>query len=164
MRSFRRVLRAFLLCAAVLGLTAGAGRAQEQGMETQMGPGPMGRGMQQRGAAMCDQLDQHIDGDLAFLKTELKISEAQTPQWNIFAQAFREDREKRADLCRQSMEQSKEMRSAGLLDSLKMAEDQLAQRLDSLRAMKAALQPLYSSLSKDQKKTADQIMRGGQIF
>jgi hypothetical protein len=124
----------------------------------------MGRGMQQRGAAMCDQLDQHIDGDLAFLKTELKISEAQTPQWNIFAQAFREDREKRADLCRQSMEQSKEMRSAGLLDSLKMAEDQLAQRLDSLRAMKAALQPLYSSLSKDQKKTADQIMRGGQIF
>jgi hypothetical protein len=45
-----------------------------------------------------------------------------------------------------------------------MAEDQLSQRLDSLRTMKAALQPLYASLGKEQKKTADQIMRGGQIF
>lgn len=148
--------------ATVFSLIAGAALAQEQDVRGQMGPGTMGRGM--RGPMMCEQMDRYIDGDLAFLKTELKITEAQTPQWNVFAQAFRSDREKRAALCKEALEQAKEMREASLPDALKMAEEQLAERLDSLRAMKAALQPLYSSLNKDQKKIADQIMRGGQIF
>ncbi|HUB64475.1 MAG TPA: Spy/CpxP family protein refolding chaperone [Methylocella sp.] len=109
-------------------------------------------------------MDEHIDGDLAYLKTVLKITEAQTPQWNVFADAFRADREKRADLCKDAREQVRAMRSASLLDAMTMVEDQLAERLDSLRAMKAALQPLYTSLSKEQKKTADDVMRGGQNF
>jgi hypothetical protein len=62
------------------------------------------------------------------------------------------------------MQQAHEMRSASLVEAIKIAEDQLAARLDSLRAMRVAVQPLYDSLSKDQKKSADQIMRGGQIF
>jgi LTXXQ motif family protein len=120
-------------------------------------------GMNERGAMAC-RMNEYVDGDLAFLKTELKVTEAQTPQWNIFAQAFRADREKRASLCKDAMEQAKEMKAASLPDAIAMAEDQLSQRLDSLRAMKAAIQPLYASFSKEQKKTADQIMRGGQIF
>src|SRR5919197_1110680 len=99
--------RASLLSvAAMVSLVAGSAVAvaQEQGTEQ---PGMMGRGMTQRGAMMC-QMDQHIDGDLAFLKAELKISEAQTQQWNVFAKAFRADREKRARACREAMEQAKE--------------------------------------------------------
>ncbi|MGH6857926.1 MAG: Spy/CpxP family protein refolding chaperone, partial [Methylocella sp.] len=65
---------------------------------------------------------------------------------------------------KEAMGQAREMRSASLLDTVKMAEDQLALRLDSLRAMKVAIQPLYESLSRDQKKTADEILKGGQIF
>jgi LTXXQ motif family protein len=84
-----------------------------------------------------------------------KITEAQTPQWSVFAQAFSADREKRATLCRDAMDRAKEMRSASLLDTISMTEAQLAQRLDSLRSMKAALQPLYASLSKEQKKTIE---------
>ena len=33
----------------------------------------------------------HIDGRLAFLKTELKITDAQLPLWNAFAQAMRDN-------------------------------------------------------------------------
>jgi hypothetical protein len=29
----------------------------------------------------------HVEGRIAFLKTELKITEAQSPQWNQFAEA-----------------------------------------------------------------------------
>src|SRR5215472_4449437 len=34
---------------------------------------------------------KHIEGRLAFLKTELKITDAQLPLWNAFAQAVRDD-------------------------------------------------------------------------
>jgi hypothetical protein len=137
---------------------SGAAIAQDKNTVPAMYPGMAGRGQ------MTCQMDEYVDGELAFLKTELKITEAQMPQWNVFAQAFSADREKRASLCRDAMEQAKEMKSASLLDTVSMAEDQLAQRLDSLRVIKAALKPLYASLDKEQKKTADQIMRGGQIF
>jgi len=33
---------------------------------------------------------EHIEGRLAFLKTELKITDAQLPLWNAFAQAMRD--------------------------------------------------------------------------
>jgi LTXXQ motif family protein len=145
--------------AAILSLFAGSGAANAQGRDA---PAAY-PGMNQRGAMTC-RMDEYVDGDLAFLKTELKITEAQMPQWNAFAQAFRSERQKTASLCKQAMEQAKEMRSASLPDTLKMAEDQLSGRLDSLREMKAAVDPLYSSLSNEQKKTADQIMRGGQMF
>jgi len=136
----------------------GAAFAQEQGMADPMSQGTMGRG-----TAMCG-MNEHIDAELAYLKTVLKITEAQAPQWNVFAETFRSDREKRASLCKDAMEQARAMKSASLIDSLTVVEDELATRLDSLRAMKAAVQPLYAILSKEQKKTADEVMRGGQNF
>jgi hypothetical protein len=140
---------------AVAIIMAGLGIAAAQ---EQPYPGAMGAGMAGRGAMMC-RMDEHIDGQLAYLKTELKITDIQLPQWNIFAQAFRAETEKKAQLCREAMEQARAEASAGLLDSLKMTEDQMAKRLDSLRAMRAAVQPLYSILTKEQKKTADEIMK-----
>jgi hypothetical protein len=147
--------------AIIMALVAGSGTAIAQGQDAPEATPQGTPGRQQ--TAMC-RMDEHIDGDLAFLKAELKITEAQTPQWNIFAQAFRSDREKRARACKEAVEQSKEIKSASLPDAMKMAEDQLSLRLDSLRSMKVAVQPLYDSLNKDQRKSADQIMRGGQIF
>jgi len=32
---------------------------------------------------------EHVEGRIAFLKTELKITDAQLPQWNAFADALR---------------------------------------------------------------------------
>jgi hypothetical protein len=44
--------------------------------------------MGQNGMAM---MAKHIEGRLAFLKTELKITDAQLPLWNAFAQALRDN-------------------------------------------------------------------------
>jgi LTXXQ motif family protein len=92
----------------------GAAVAQEQDM-----PGAMDPGRNGQGAMMC-RTDEHIDGQLAYLQTELKITEAQTPQWNVFANTFRADKEKNARLCKSTEnEQARsKMMSASLPESL----------------------------------------------
>jgi hypothetical protein len=48
---------------------------------------------------------EHIEGRLAFLKTELKITDAQAPQWNAFADAVRANAKAMADTHQQVMSQ-----------------------------------------------------------
>jgi hypothetical protein len=109
--------------------------------------------------AAC-RMDEHIDGQLAYIKAELKITAAQESQWNVFAGMFREDKEKQAGACKAALEQSRSLMSASLPESMKMMAANLAERLESLRSMEAAVQPLYAMLSTAQKKTADEIMKG----
>jgi len=138
--------------ATIVSVAGGFGAAvgQEQNMPGAMDP-----------RTMC-RMAEHIDGQLAYLETELKITEAQTPQWNVFANTFRADKEKNARLCKSTEnEQARsKMMSASLPESLGMMAARLTAQLESLRAMEAAIQPLYSILSKEQKKTADEIMKG----
>jgi len=148
--------------ATIVSVAGGFGAAvtQEQNMPGSMDPGRNGQG-----TMMC-RMDEHIDGQLAYLETELKITEAQTPQWNVFANTFRADKEKNARLCKSTEnEQARsKMMSASLPDSLGMMAARLTAQLESLRAMEAAIQPLYAILSKEQKKTADEIMKGASGF
>lgn len=131
--------------------TAGAAMAQGAGMV-----GPAGEN-----AAMACAADQHIDGQLAYIKAELRLTDAQTPSWNVFANTFRANKEKHGAACMQAIKQARAMQSAGLLDSMQIMETRLADQLDSLRAMDAAIRPLYESLTLEQKKTADDILKGG---
>jgi hypothetical protein len=41
-----------------------------------------------------------------------------------------------------------------------MMADRLAAKIESIRAMQAAIGPLYAMLSQEQKKKADEIMKG----
>jgi hypothetical protein len=50
---------------------------------------PMMRMMMGQGG--LPMMAKHIEGRLAFLKTELNITAAQLPLWNAFAQAMRDD-------------------------------------------------------------------------
>ena len=66
------------------GMMAGAGGMPMMGMMGMM----MGRdGM--GGMPMMAAMAGHVEGRLAFLKTELKITEAQLPLWNAVADAIR---------------------------------------------------------------------------
>lgn len=143
----------------------GAAAAQEQNMPGSMYPGTSGAGVTMGRGMMC-RMDEHIDGQLAYLRTELKITDAQTPQWNVFANTFRADKEKNARLCKttENEESRSKMMSASLPESLGMMAARLTVKLESLRAMEAAIQPLYSILSKEQKKTADEVMKGASGF
>jgi hypothetical protein len=98
---------------------------------------------------------EHIEGRLAFLKTELKITDAQLPLWNAFAQAMRDNATAMHGMPHTMMGKNK---AATLSDKLAAGETMLAARLEAVRKLKAAADPLYMGLDTDQKKTADEIM------
>jgi hypothetical protein len=98
---------------------------------------------------------KHIEGRLAFLKTELKITDAQLPLWNAFAQAMRDDASTMQAMPHPMMGMNK---AATLPNKLAARETMLTARLEAVRKLKTAANPLYAALTAEQKKTADEIM------
>jgi hypothetical protein len=103
----------------------------------------------------------HAPDRIASLKSELKITEAQTPAWNKFADALL--------AAAKSMEQSvegmeKQVTQAAAPASLPEQLDRHAKlasvRAANLTAIKTALDPLYASFSDEQKKIADELKIG----
>jgi hypothetical protein len=138
--------------------------ATSPGMMTGAGEGgmmkgdrmPMGMMMGMMRSRMMEMMWAHTDGALAFLKTELKITDNQTPQWNAFADAVRANAKSMKDMHASMMEQRD--RSAALPDRLGFHEKMLAAHLDAVRQIKAAVEPLYTSFSDEQKRTADEVL------
>jgi LTXXQ motif family protein len=99
----------------------------------------------------------HVEGRIAFLKTELKIADAQQPLWNAVADAMRANARAMAD-----MPSGMPMMGTGttLPDKLASHEMMMAAHLDGLRKLRAAVDPLYAALNDDQRKTADELMIG----
>ena len=107
------------------------------------------------GGAMIDMMINHAEGYLSFLKTELKITDAQAPQWNAFADAERAN----AKAMRDMMAAMVANRGLGTFpERLELHEKLMATRLDELHHEKSAADALYAVLSADQKKTADELL------
>ena len=100
----------------------------------------------------------HIEGRIAFLKTELKITDSQMPLWNAVADAMRANAKDLAGMM--PMMQSMMQPSGTLPDKLAARERIMTTHLEAFRKLKAAVEPLYMALSDEQKKTADQLMTG----
>ena len=113
-------------------------------------------------AALC-RVDEHIDGQLGYLEAELKITEAQTAQWNVFADAFRADKEKQAQACKTTQEQVRSMASAALPDSMKIMADRLSARLESYSGNvcgdRAALRELEPGTEKEGRRDYERCSR-----
>src|SRR5262249_38376976 len=108
------------------------------------------------GMRMMGMMAGHVEGRLAFLKTELKITDAQLPLWNTFAQAVRDNAKAMQDMMHGGMMGAAQ--SAQLPDKLGLREKMMTAHLEALRKLKAAVDPLYAALSDEQKKIADEIM------
>jgi hypothetical protein len=132
------------------GGMAGAGGAPMMGMMGMM----MGR---------ANAMAGHVEGRLAFLKTELKITPVQLPLWNKFAAAVRENAKAMGGMMRSSMMQGGMMgthQSASLPDRLARRVKLMSAHLEALRRLQAVADPLYAALSDKQKKAADQLRLG----
>jgi LTXXQ motif family protein len=176
------------LIGATAVLMAGAlGVAAQDRSAPPMTPGgamPMMQGMSQGGMMgmmpMMEMMSMmpmmgmadHIEGRIAFLKTELKITDAQLPQWNNFADALRSNARRMTEM-RGAMMQGGMMQGGtmqgGMMgqtntprapERVDRMEKMMTGMLESVRATKAALGPLYEVLSEEQKKTADALLRG----
>jgi len=100
--------------------------------------------------------DPYVEGQIAFWKAALDITPAQESQWNKVAAAMRENNDET-------------QRTYDKLQSAPSQPETAVQRIESqlqraeLSAKEGkrfldAFRPLYASLSKDQKATADELM------
>jgi dTDP-4-amino-4,6-dideoxygalactose transaminase len=101
-------------------------------------------------------MTERIEGRIAFLRAELGITEEQSKTWDAFAEAMRDSANRMKEAGMPMM-----MTGAAAADPVSQLEAQermLAARLESVRALKAALAPLYQSLSAEQKQTANELI------
>lgn len=124
------------------------------GPHDMMGQGGIGMA---GGPQMCAAMTGHIDGRLAFLKAELKITAAQEPLWHDYAAALRDEAEHMRHHCSAMMSGRETM---SLPERLDRHEQMMASHLDAMRVLAKALKPLYASLDETQKRTADQLSWG----
>ena len=123
----------------------------------------MGRGGGMGGCMMgfgSDSMLDRIDGRLAFLKTELKISEQQKEAWDGLAQTVRNNAEVHNAMMRSMM---KEMRDGdffkkSLPDRLVVQETHMESRLQQIKDVRESVDVLYAVLNDTQKKSADEIV------
>jgi hypothetical protein len=120
----------------------------------------MGMGMGRMMGFEQDALLSRIDGRLAFLKTELKITDAQTEAWENMAKTIRVTSESHNDMMREHMKemQDGEFFKKPLPERLTYQEVHLEARLEQIKQVKDAVEKLYTVLSDDQKKSADEIV------
>jgi hypothetical protein len=116
---------------------------------------------------------RHIDGSLAFLKAELKITDAQEPQWQKVdaairsaadrMQSLRPDRGERGPKAegaeRGPRAERQERPQLNPVERLERMEKMASAASESAREVRTALAPLYDSMSEDQKETADKLLR-----
>ena len=120
----------------------------------------MGDGMRMRGEmpgmavgpGMVDMTDR-LDGRLAFLRAELRITDAQSAAWTTFADGLRSGRQHLLE-ARQQLAQP----FSKSADRLEQYERHLTARLEALKAARTAFNQLYASLDDAQKRTADELV------
>jgi hypothetical protein len=128
--------------------------------QSKPGMGMMGQGGMMDGKdCMMESgmMASRVEGRIAELKAQLKITDAQMPQWNRFAETLRDVAKTMGEM-HQDMMQSAQ--SNTLSDRLARREKMLTAHLASVKSLEEALQPLYANLSDEQKKIVDKVTIG----
>lgn len=134
-----------------MGMMGQRGKAGMMGGDTKQMMSMM-RNMMSMMSAQSGMMSSNVEGRIASLKTDLKITDAQAPQWNRFADALRGTAKSMNSMYQQMMQPGT---AATLPARLDRQEKMLSAHLTSLKTLKEALEPLYSSFSDEQKKLAD---------
>ena len=97
-----------------------------------------------------------VEGRLAFIKAELKITEAQAPAWNQLAESIRAAAKQHNERTKTAF--GREEGAKTLPERLEAHEQFVSARLDEIKQIKGSLANLYVVLSDAQKKEADDIV------
>jgi hypothetical protein len=99
---------------------------------------------------------RHIDGRIAYLKAELKITPQQEPQFDRVAQAMRDNAAARDQAIEKLRADRDKPKNA--VERLELRQQLAALRAQDSQRFLDAFKPLYASLSDDQKKAADEML------
>ena len=126
------------------------------GMMGNYGPGMMG-GCPMMGAAADGKISTFAAGRIAFLKAELGITDAQKSVWDAYAETIKGNLQSMQGMW-QTMKVVVEAKTpADRLDAQILA---MESRVAALKEVKPALEKLYTVLSDEQKKKADEVLTG----
>lgn len=107
-------------------------------------------------APAASKHEARVEERIAQLHSSLKITSAQEAQWAPFADAMRENARTMADLYRQRIAQRDTMSA---LDDMKQYQQITQANADGTKRLVDAFEPLYASLTPEQKKLADTSFR-----
>jgi hypothetical protein len=108
-------------------------------------------GMATNGVDMTDR----IDGRIAFLRAELRITDAQATAWNRFAEALRSSRQHLLEARQQLAAPAGSSSPTARLDQY---ERHLTERLEAIRTARTSFNQLYGALDEHQKHVADELV------
>ena len=136
------------------GMMQDRGAMQRMRMMGMSGTGMMGNMQARMGARAVE----HVEGHIAFLKAELKITAAQAKAWDDYAAVLQANAKQLNELAAEMAKApAKSPAEASPVDRLAMQEAMLAARLETVRRTKPALAALFAVLSDEQKKTFQQL-------
>jgi hypothetical protein len=146
-----------------IGLTAATVALSAQ---TVTPPGAGGQTMQHgerhHGKRAFSMPGERVEARLAYMKTALKITDAQQAQWNAFADVARKQaaaRDKRIQEFRSRMAQGDAKHERpNAIARLERQQQRLNAAVTSLNERLAVEKPLYAALSPEQKAVADEVL------
>jgi periplasmic protein CpxP/Spy len=157
-----KLVAATLASALLAGASLASAQAPAPGATPPSASGPRG----DRPAFM--RPTERIEARLAYVKTALKITPAQEPQWNAYANFLRksaQDMEKRVDARRASAPAAGPQGPQGprgprpnAMERLERQQQFMADASKRLNDLIAVQRPLYESLSAEQRQTADVVL------
>jgi hypothetical protein len=110
-------------------------------------------GTQGTGAQGMADMAKHMDGHIAFLKAELKITPAQEAEWKAFTEALRTSATNMA-----SMQGMMGGSTASVGQSFEQKERLLTTRLENTKRLHAAWTKLDATLTAEQRQAAQQVL------
>jgi hypothetical protein len=102
---------------------------------------------------------EHVEGRIAFLQTEIGITDAQREQWNTFAVALRQNAEVHRTMHNQMMGPDAPS-SQTWLQKVQQKTRMMSTHAEALKAVDTAASPLYAVLTEDQRQKAERLLSG----
>jgi protein CpxP len=143
-------------------LTAGLAVAAAPLLAQESTPPAKDRGAQQQRQAKGNPTER-VEARLTELKSQLKITSAQEPQWNAFADTLRKQARAGAER-RSQMDKGGKGATMTAIQRLEQRQAFMKDASTRLDEVLASARPLYAALSTEQKKVADDLMakQGGR--
>ena len=155
----RRFTTAVFVATIMLAVAAAGSMAQAQKHDQKKGGGHMCQGMMCKMGGGAMKGPEHMAAmqaaRIAYLKTALGITEAQTDVWNKYVEALKANQGKMKGMMKGKKDDKKKATAIEKMDA-RIARTKA--KLKNLEAMKPATEALYNALDADQKKKADAVL------
>lgn len=115
-------------------------------------------GMMRADGPMGMMAPARVEGRIAFLKTELKITDAQAPLWTAYANVLRAEAKSMSDMRGMMMPGAPAPAAQTAADRADQRVKRLTAQLESAKTAAIALRALYAVLDDSQKKSADELL------